>query len=55
MHHKKSFQNNYTLCAVQEKSLTPKLFKRVQIKRQICLLYLGCVIYLRYCYMSVND
>ena len=55
MHHKKSFQNNYAVCTVQEKSPTPKLFKRVQIKGQICLLYLSCVINMKYCFMSAND
>ena len=55
MHHKKSFQNNYAVCTVQEKSPTPKLFKRVQIKGQICLLYLGCVINLKYYFTSAND
>ena len=45
----------YALFTVQEKSLTPKLFKRVQIKGHICLLYLGCVINLNYCFTSAND
>ena len=42
-------------CAGYAKIIQEGTESVLQIKGQICLLYLGCVINLNYCYMSVID